>query len=479
MTALLSSPTSVPRRDFLKAGGAAGALALAAPGRVLGANDRVRVCVCGVHDRGWDHIRNYAGIAGAEVAAICDVDARILRRRAAQMAVLGLPRPKLYNDPRRMLEDRSLDAVSIATPNHWHSLLGIWACQAGKDVYVEKPMCHYAWEGRQLVAAVNKYQRICQHGTQSRSMPAVRAAIRELRAGRIGDTYLARGLCYKWRPTIGHTPPAPVPPGLDYDLWTGPAPRHAFTANRFLYNWHWFWDYGNGDLGNQGIHQLDVARWGLDVAYPSQVSATGAKVLFDDDQQTPNLLNCAFQFDTPAGRRLLEFEVRGWITNHEAGIGTGRYRAQPLPGEVARPPKHWTWANTPMHSSFQGPVSGPSTIGEIFYGSKGYLVVDGDTAYRAFLGPGQDPGPGAHGGNERLHFENFIACVRTRRAEDLHAPIEEGYRSVLLVHLANASYLTGRTLHYDAAAGQVRGDDQANQLLRGHYRAPFTVPELV
>ena len=237
--------------------------------------------------------------------------------------------PKTYTDIRKLLDDKSIDAVSIATPNHWHALMAIWACQAGKDVYVEKPCSHNLWEGRQLVLAAARYNRIVQHGTQSRSNPASMQAMKQMQDGLLGDVYLSRGLCFKWRDTIGHTPVSPVPAGVDYDLWTGPAPLLPFTKNHFHYNWHWFWDYGNGDLGNQGIHQLDIARWGLGLGFPNKISAVGGHFMFDDDQQTPNTLNCGFQYDRPNGKRtMLEFEVRHWITNHEAGIGA-RIRTAP------------------------------------------------------------------------------------------------------------------------------------------------------
>ncbi|HJT32683.1 MAG TPA: hypothetical protein VJ783_11635, partial [Pirellulales bacterium] len=225
----------------------------------------------------------------------------------------------------------------------------------------------------------------------------------------------------------------------------------------------------------------------LGVRYPTKATAVGAKVLFQDDQETPNLLSCTYEFDGPGDKkRILEFEVRGWITNHEAEIGTGAYHGEgvPLVGKATAAAEHprrrqWTWQNTPMHASANGPVNGPGTIGNIFYGSKGYLGMDGYSGYRSWIGPGADPGPSASGGNELLHFQNFIDCVRSRRAEDIHAPIEEGYLSVLLVHLANASYLTGRTIHYDAANERAIGDEEANRLLHGHYRAPYTVPDEV
>ena len=261
------------RRDFLGHAAATlgGGVAFAAQSqRVSGANDRVRVALCGVRGRGKDHLRNYSKIKNVEIAAVCDVDDNVVRERLAQMDKMGLPKPATYTDVRKLLEDKSIHAVSIATPNHWHALMAIWACQAGKDVYVEKPCSHNIWEGKQLVAAASKYDRIVQHGTQTRSDAAVRDAVQKMRDGLIGDIYMARGLCYKWRDTIGRAPVSPVPAGVDYDLWTGPAPKHDFTRNRFHYNWHWFWDYGNGDLGNQGVHQVDVARWGMGLAFSDE-----------------------------------------------------------------------------------------------------------------------------------------------------------------------------------------------------------------
>ncbi|MGH9432056.1 MAG: Gfo/Idh/MocA family oxidoreductase [Terriglobia bacterium] len=477
------NPDEITRRDFLKttARSGAGLAALGGvgfvtqAGRVLGANDRVRVAICGLRGRGFDHIKAFAKIPGVEIAAVAEVDENVLRRRLSDMDRMGLPKPATFIDVRKLMEDKSIDAVSIATPNHWHSLIGIWACQAGKDVYVEKPCSHDGWEGLQLVRATKKYRRIVQHGTQSRSSQAVKDAIQKMRDGLVGDVYLSRGLCYKWRDTIGHTPVEPVPTGVHYGLWTGPAPLHPFTRNHFHYNWHWFWDYGNGDLGNQGIHELDVARWGLGVKFPNKISALGGHFLFKDDQQTPNVLNCAYEFDMPDGsRRMLEFEVRGWMTNHEAAIGTGAFHSQGVPAAGLHHP-------APQHQALHqelGPVSGaPGTIGNIFYGSKGYLAIQDYDSYKTWLGESQEPGPrGVGGGN---HFANFIDCVRSRNSEGLNAPIEEGYISCTLVHLANVSYRLGRTLHYDPDHQQVLGDEEASRMLHGACRAPFVVPDEV
>src|SRR5579859_6732006 len=246
----LMSFENTSRREFLKvtsAGVASAALASTASSytSILGANDRVRVAICGVRGRGNDHIRGFSRVPNTSLAAFCDVDENVLNQRLGEVEKRGLPRPKAYGDIRKLLEDKEIDAVSIATPNHWHSLIAIWSCQAGKDVYVEKPCSHNMFEARQVVAAARKYDRIVQQGSQSRSNLALQEAVQKMKEGVIGDVYHARGLCYKWRNTTGKAQPEAVPAGVDYDLWLGPAPQRAFTQNRFHYKWHWHWDYGN------------------------------------------------------------------------------------------------------------------------------------------------------------------------------------------------------------------------------------------
>ena len=421
------------------AAGAMRASALASP------NDTVRVACVGVRGQGNSHIKQYAGMQNVEIAAICDVDESVMARRIDEVEKLGRPRPAAFTDFRKLLEDKSIDAVSIATPNHWHTLQTIWACQAGKDVYVEKPCSHNLFESRQIVAAARKYNRIVQHGTNSRSGEALREAMQKMREGLIGEVYMARGLCFKWRNTIGRKPAAPAPSGVHYDLWLGPAPKRDFTENRFHYNWHWFWDYGNGDFGNQGIHEVDIARWGLDVTYPTKVSAIGGHFMFDDDQETPNTLTVTYEFNgTGKKKKMLVFEVRHWISNHEAGIGGDK------PG---------------------------NTVGNIFYGSEGYLVIDGYGKYWTYLGKDQKPGLArAAGGN---NWANFIDVVRSRKQPDLNADVAEGAASCDLMHLGNISYLTGRTLHFDEQARKCVGDDEANKMFTRNYRKPFVVPEKV
>ena len=253
-------------------------------------NDTVRVGIAGLGGRGGNHVSAWAGMKNVEIAGLCDVDESHIGAKIKGLESRTGKKPTVYTDFRQMLESKDIDAVSIATPNHWHTLQTIWACQAGKDVYVEKPCSHNVFESQQIVAAARKYNRIVQQGSQSRSSPALREAVERMRNGELGDLYMARGLCYKWRDTIGRTPEEPVPPGVDYDLWLGPAPKRPFTKNRFHYNWHWFWDTGNGDIGNQGIHEMDKARWGLGVTHPTKVTAIGGKFMFDDDQETPNTI---------------------------------------------------------------------------------------------------------------------------------------------------------------------------------------------
>jgi predicted dehydrogenase len=399
----------------------------------------------GVRGRGRNHISAYNQMANVEIAAICDVDETVLSAGLATVEKAKGKRPAAFTDLRKLLEDKSIDAISIATPNHQHTLQTIWACQAGKDVYVEKPCSHDMFEARQIVAAAQKYDRVVAHGTQQRSGIG-RVVAQQLHDGLIGDVYMARGMCYKRRDTIGRKPEIPVPAGVHYDLWLGPAPEHAFTQNRFHYNWHWFWDYGNGDLGNQGVHQVDMARWGLGVKYPTKISAIGGHFMFDDDQETPNTLSASFEFgDGGMKKKMMTFEVRHWITNHEAGIEEPE----------------------------------PQNVGVIFYGSKGYMAVWSEDSgkYQTWLGREQKPGPsGADMGN---NWANFIDVVRSRKQADLFAPISEGAISTTLVHLANISYRLGRTLHFDPVSYSCEGDAEANGMFRREYRKPFVVPDKV
>ncbi|MCC7499753.1 MAG: Gfo/Idh/MocA family oxidoreductase [Bryobacterales bacterium] len=454
------SPNPPTRRNFVAGMCLAAAPSALRASAVIGANDRIRVACVGFNGRGVVHTETYPKLPNVELVALCDIDESVLDHRLAAVERATGKRPARYVDFRKLLEDKSIDAVSIATPNHWHTLQTIWACQAGKDVYVEKPCCHNLFEARQIVAAARKYDRIVQHGTQTRSMPGIQQAALRLREGLIGEVYMARGLCFKRRDTIGRKPAEPVPPGVHYDLWQGPAQLHPFTRNRFHYNWHWFWDYGNGDIGNQGVHQMDVARWLMGVKYPARVSAMGGHFLFDDDQQTPNTLTATMEFEHPGGKpKLLVFDVRHWISNHEAGIN------EPKPGVETR------------HADLSGKlVAGPdpNTVGNIVYGSEGYMVVTGE-GYRTYLGKQQEPGPSAPAGDED-HFANFIQAMRSRKAQSLSAEIEEGAISCTLVHLANISYRLRRTINWDSAKLTCTGDPEAVRMMTEEYRRPFVVP---
>ena len=430
------------RRSFVMSSASAAAAQVVQSTR--SPNDTVRIAVVGCGGRGASHMNSWISQPNVQLAALVDVDDSHSERYNGQLQRKNLPPVPTFRDIRKVLDDKSIDAVSIATPNHWHTLQTIWACQAGKDVYVEKPCSHNIFESRQIVAAARKYNRMVIMGSQSRSSPALQEAVQKMKAGEFGEIYMARGLCFKSRNTIGKTPVEKVPLGVDYDMWCGPAPLRPFTKNRFHYNWHWFWDTGNGDLGNQGIHEVDIARWGLGVTHPTKVSSIGGKFMFDDDQETPNTLNTAFEFDVAGKKKMMEFEVRHWHSNHEAGIG----------GERAG-----------------------NTIGNTFYGADGYLIIDGYNKYTSFMGPQGKPGPTR---NERdTHFENFIAGVRSRKREELNAEIEEGAMSCVLVHLANMSYRLGRTLHWDEKTWTVKGDAEANKMLTREYRAPYVVPAKV
>ena len=415
-------------------------------------NDTVRVACVGVRGQGQSHIRAYSRMPNVEIAALCDVDDSVLQKRLGDAERLTGKRPAAFTDLRKLLEDKNIDAISIATPNHSHALQAIWGCQAGKDVYVEKPCAYNIFEAKQLLAAAKKYNRMVQHGTNARSSPTMQEAVEKVRGGLLGDIYMSRGLCYKWRDTIGRAPMEPVPPGVHYDLWLGPAPEHAFTRNRFHYNFHWFWDYGNGDIGNQGVHQMDAARWLLGVKYPTKITATGGHFMFDDDQETPNTMVATFEFNENGRKQMLVFEVRHWITNSEADILS-------------------------IADKMSGPAAGThATVGNIVYGSNGYLSTA--KGYETFLGKKQEPGPKSNGEQRGDNWANFIEAVRSRKQADLNAPLDEAVPSVILIHLANISYRLGRTLYFDAETLSCKNDSEANAMFSRQYRAPFVVPKI-
>lgn len=416
--------------------------------RVLGANERVNVVLVGLGGRGLDHVRAYAEVHGANIAGVCDVSQAARERGAALVEKLTGRKPKVYTDMRAAFADKDVDAVSMATPNHWHALGTVWACQAGKDVYCEKPASHNLFEGQQMIAAARKYGRMVQVGAQSRSIAHKKEAIAFLRDGGIGKVYLAKGLCYKRRKSIGRKPDQPAPPpGVDWDQFLGPAPLRPFNENRFLYNWHWFWDTGNGDIGNQGVHEMDVARWGLGKSDPPRsVYSYGGKFLYDDDQETPNTQSAIFDY----GDVQLQFEVRGLLTPEEGKL----------------------------------PFRNGNTIGNLFFGSEGVLVMD-QMGYQVYKGESHTLSADVKYKEPRTwdttpHVANFLQAVKSRKASDLNGDIAIGVGAAALCHMANISYRVSRKLTVDVTGLRFVGDHpEANRLTTRVYRKPYTVPEKV
>jgi len=405
------------------------------PARAFGANDRIRVGVIGFNSRGKDHIKNFMNLEWVEIATLCDVDKRVLGATAAEFEKTYNKKVNTEQDLRKVFDDKNIDAVSIATPNHWHALATIWACQAGKDVYVEKPASHEFHEGRMMIDAAKKYNRIVQNGIQLRSSEAVQEGIQHLRDGLIGKVYMARGVVFKWRPDIGDKGPSTAPEELDWNLWQGPAPTRPFSENYVHYNWHWFWDYGNGDIGNQGAHEIDLCTWGLGVGFPEEITSTGGKFLWKDCKETPELMTSTFKY--PKEGKIIQFEVRPWMTNREDEL----------------------------------------EVGNIFYGDKGYMTVNWYDNYQTFLGQKREPGPGRKAGGN--HYKNFIDAVRSRDKSKLNGPIETGHVSAGISHLANISYRLGRSLKFDPNAEKFISDSQANAMLTRKYRAPFNIADKI
>jgi predicted dehydrogenase len=492
------------RKEFIKATAAACGTALLLRHRGVAAvaaagspNSDVRVAIVGCRGKGAAHIDDFRQVKGVRVAALCDVDAEILAKHVAAFAKRG-EKVAAYRDVRALLDDKSIDAVVVATPNHWHALITVWACQAGKDVYVEKPISHNVWEGRQAVAAALKYGRIVQAGTQSRSADELKQAVAFLRAGSLGKILWARGLCYKPRASIGKTSgPQPVPASIDYNLWCGPAPltpprRNSPQNGTVHYDWHWFWDYGGGDIANQGVHQMDICRWALGYdGLPRGVASLGGRFGYEDDAQTPNTQLAVFDYE-PAP---ILFEVRGLPRTK---------------GEQAM-------------DAYRG-----IRVGAVIQCEGGYFAAGESGGGFIYDNTGRKMQPfiGAGGGG---HPANFIDAVRSRRPSDLNAPLEGGHVSSALCHLANISHRLGREDAPEAIKEAIASQDLpkegfsrmldhlasngvdlggtrivkgpqlafepgreafastadydvgywANQLLRRTYRPPFVVPEKV
>jgi predicted dehydrogenase len=429
---------------------------------ILGANDRINVGIVGLGGRGNDHIKFYGNLdAEARIAGLCDVNQAARERAVATVKKNKGYDSKEFSDMRTMFESKDIDAVSITAPNHWHALATIWACQAGKDVYVEKPASHNIFEGRQMVKAARKYNRMVQVGSQGRSQKYKQRAVQLLKEGVIGTVYHARGQCFRRRFSIGHTPDQPVPAGIDWERFLGPAQMKPFSTNKFAYNWHWFWDTGNGDMGNQGAHEMDMALWGLGrEGYPQTVSSAGGKFVWKDDQETPNTLQTTFSFPDAQ----LSFDTRNLPTPPEGILGN----------------------------------IVPDYVGDIFFGSTGFLVIHraGFEVYKSTAGEiSGEAGRGAvAGGKEKYervtkeesepidtepHMQNFFAAIRARDYKLLNADIEIGARTAAYCHLGNNAYRVGRSLRLDQKTGRVLNDAAAEAFATRKYRAPYVVPENV
>jgi predicted dehydrogenase len=419
--------SALDRRRFLQA--SAALPALTAAGAADRPTEKIVLGVLGVNGRGAGLLRAFSGFPDVEIAYVCDPDERVVPRALKGLSDRHRRTPRVVQDLRKVLEDRDVTGVVVATPDHWHALATVWACQAGKHVYVEKPISHNLVEGRRMVEAARKYRRVVQVGTQRRSMAHYASALEVVRSGKLGKVPFARTWIAGNRKTIGKKADAAVPPGVDYDLWLGPAPKRPFNPNRFHYNWHWNWDYGTGELGNNGIHMLDVTRWLLGLEAPVRMTSAGGKFYYDDDQQTPDTMVAAFDF---AGTTVL-WEHRIWSRTGLAGEPFGVM----LYGEK----------------------------GTLVFDRKGWHVEDGITA--------SDRGAEA----ERPHLRNFLDCVRSGKRPN--ADIEEGHKSTRLCHLGNIAYRLGRALRFDAANETLVGDAEANGLLGRSYRKPFVVPEKV
>jgi predicted dehydrogenase len=456
------------RRDFIKktalgtAGVSVGLSAFSASsyGRILGANDRLNMAVIGLRGRGKDLMDDFTALygEGVSIKTVCDVDTQFFDAAIQRIAEKqGGQKPDPVQDMRKVFEDPEIDAVAMATPNHWHALGTIWACQAGKHVYVEKPSSHNIWEGRKMVEAARKYKRVVQVGFQTRSNNNIIQAMNFLHSGGIGDVYMARGTCFKPRDSFGISADSEAPSTLDYDMWLGPATFRPYNEKRGHYNWHWHWNTGNGDTGNQGPHQFDIARWGMNKKeHPVKVQSMGGIFGISPhgcSQETPNTQTSVFEY---ADGKILEFETRGRYTNREAPAGI--------------------------------------RIGNIFYGTEGWLEVSGSrwNAYREreeepFAGSDMKAEGAAVGGDRTYmsaasskgHNANFVDAIRSGEYRDLNCDILDGHMSTVLPHLGNIAYRVGETLEFNGEFEKFIDHHEANMLTTRNYRHPYVVPQEV
>ena len=400
-----------------------------------GANDKVRIAIAGMGGRGNALMTEALATNQIQVAAMVDPDGRRAEAAAAKLLEKSGQRARLYSEARKVMDDKDVDAVVVATCNHWHSLIGIWACQAGKDAYVEKPVSHNLFEGRKLVEAARKYKRIVQGGTQRRTWGRFRQAVQQLHSGAIGDIYQATWFFPGGRDSIGFKDPASTPPSwLNWDSWLGPAPMQKYHENLVHYNWHWFWDFGNGELGNNGIHMVDLARWGVNKGLPSRIYSTGGRFGYKDQAETPNTQTVTWTY--PDGTAIIG-QLRGLYTNE---------------------PMRWD-----------------------FFGSKGHLHIFADGKYEIRMGREKTStaGPVVEDGGPEAHLRNFAEAVKARDQSKLNAEIEQTYLSTAFCHLGNISYRLGREVKFDAARERFLGDPAADAMLTRPYRKPYIVPDKV
>jgi len=453
------------RRDFIRRsalGTAAltlGGLKLSAKSynSVQGSNDRVTVAVIGIGGQGGTHIRSFCGMKtsrNVRLKTLCDADEKFFPEKVKTVQSMTGETPETVWDMRRVFEDKEIDAVSFAVPNFWHALGTIWACQAGKHVYVEKPATYGIFEGRKMVEAARKYNVRVQTGLQNRSIKSVREAIKFLHDGGIGEVYMAKGTCYKPRDSFGIAKDSEPPASLHYDYWLGPCQWQPYNEKKVHYNWHWHWATGGGDTANQGPHQFDVARWGLNKnEHPYEIYSMGNIFGIKPEecsQETPNTQASVFKY---RDGKILEFETRGRYTNGESSLDI--------------------------------------RIGNMFYGTEGYMEIDGDT-WKAFRKRERDPFAGSNIKSEQpadptfmappgggSHYGNFIDAIRSGKNEDLNCDILDGYMSAALPALANISYRVGRRLFFDGATEKFIKDKAADKLLTRDYREPYIVPKVV
>ncbi|AQT67424.1 Inositol 2-dehydrogenase [Anaerohalosphaera lusitana] len=423
--------SSISRRDFVKGSIAATAgltMAGSAWAQVRGANDDIRIGVAGIRSKGAHHIEHLRGLEGARVVAICDPDTNLLAREKKKFTD-DQQTVETYTDVRKMLDSKDIDAIVIATPNHWHSLIGIWACQAGKDVYVEKPVSHNIWEGRQLVKAARKYDRIVQAGTQNRSDIGLIPMMQYIHEGSLGEIEYVHTLTYRRRKSIGKVPgPQPIPDHIDYDLWTGPAELQPLMRERLHYDWHWVWDYGNGSIGNQGIHEVDLAMWALqeDKLAP-RVLSVGGRYGYDDDGETPNTM-----------------------------VSILDYESAPVICEVKNLPMNKNRNSMDYYRGIKTGIIIQCKDGYFAGGRGGGWIYDNDgNKIKQFRGDG--------GGN---HQQNFIDAVRSRKRENLAAEIEKGHKSSALCHMAHYSYRMGQKSDPEKAQEAVGENSHAAKVWR-------------